>query len=139
FKNNDMEGTLHFGDIILLSENTGKDEKVSASFYVGKLSYIQKNYDQAILYFSKIGDDVSSSQAAESRFWIADILIKKEKWDEAESQCNEANELNKSYPYWIARTVLIQADIYMYRMDLYSARAAIEAVLENFSDDAGLV
>lgn len=139
FKNSDLKGTLQFGDIMLAENQAANEEKVAAAFYIGKLSYIQKNYDQALLYFSKIGKDVSSSQAAESRFWIADILVKKEKWDEAESQCNSANELNKSYPYWIARTVLIQADIYMYRADLYSARAAIEAVLENFSDDAGLV
>ena len=139
FKNSDLVGTQVFGDKLIAQDLITKEEKAAAAFFIGKLSYVQKNYNQALLYFSKIGDEINTNQAAESRFWIADMLTKQEKWDEAEMQSNQANELNKYYPYWIARTVLVQADIYMYRLDLYSARAAIEAVLENFSDDEGLV
>ena len=139
FRNNQPENTIKYANIILQNPATSKDDKAAANYFAGKMYYQQKEYEKSKTYFSAIGDDVNTNQAAEARFWIGDILFKAGKSDEAESHCQKANELNKYFPYWIARTVLIQADIYLERNDLFSARAAIEAVLENFSDDEGLV
>ncbi|MFZ1702917.1 MAG: tetratricopeptide repeat protein [Saprospiraceae bacterium] len=139
FKSNKLSSVLEYGQIVSEDPQANIDDKASASYYMGKISYTEKNFEQALSYFNKIGPEINSSQAAESRFWIGDILIKLSKWDEAEKHCNAANELNKFYPYWIARSVLLLSDIYLHNGDLYSARAAIEAVLENFGDDAGLV
>ncbi|MBK6363318.1 MAG: tetratricopeptide repeat protein [Saprospiraceae bacterium] len=139
FKNNDKNGVQNYGEKILSMNSADQEDKALASYFTGKMLYNEKQLDQALTCFQKIGNDINLSQAAEARFWIGDILIKQNKWEEAEIHCNNSNEVNKYYPYWIARTVLLLSDIYVHKKDLYSARAAIEAVLENFGDDAGLV
>lgn len=139
FKNNDFDNVVKHGQFLADQDLVEQEEKTFAYYFMGKSAYVNKNYEQSLSYFKKIGKESKTNQAAEARFWMGDILIKADKWDEAEAHCNEANELNTYYPYWIARTVLLLADIYMHKNDLYSARAAVEAVLENFSDDEGLV
>ncbi|MBK8620499.1 MAG: tetratricopeptide repeat protein [Saprospiraceae bacterium] len=139
FKNNDFNNVVKHGQFLTDQSLVENEEKTVAFFFMGKSAYLNKNYEQALSFFRKIGKESKTNQAAEARFWMGDILIKSEKWAEAEAHCNESNELNTYYPYWIARTVLLLADIYMHNNDLYSARAAVEAVLENFADDEGLV
>ena len=70
---------------------------------------------------------------------VADILFKQNKTEEAENQCNTANEKNTLYPYWIAKSLILMSDIYVLNKDLFNARAALEAVVENFADDKELI
>jgi hypothetical protein len=55
--------------------------------------------------------------------------------NEAEQACHFANAHNKYYPFWIAKTILIQADIYYDTRDYLNTRAALEALLTHFSDE----
>ncbi|HMV24556.1 MAG TPA: hypothetical protein PKA71_09520, partial [Saprospiraceae bacterium] len=50
-----------------------------------------------------------------------------------------ANKESSGFDYWIARSVILLSDINVERGDLLNARAALEAVLENYSNDAELV
>ena len=66
---------------------------------------------------------------------LAKIALDKNNIDEAEKRANTANENNKNYPTWIAKSILLLSDIYVTKGDLLNARAAVEAIIENFSSD----
>ncbi|HRO74306.1 MAG TPA: hypothetical protein PK611_11580, partial [Saprospiraceae bacterium] len=74
-----------------------------------------------------------------ARYLLAEILYKQGKIKAAEDQCNLANEANASYPYWIAKSLLLLSDIYVDKADLFNARAALEAIIENFQGDKELI
>ena len=81
----------------------------------------------------------SNNQAAESDIFRLEFISTRKKWDEAEQQCNYANEKkNGNYPYWIAKSLLLLSTS-ITKDDLLNARAAIEAVLENFTEDKTIV
>ena len=50
-----------------------------------------------------------------------------------------ANRESSGYPYWVARSVILLSDILAEKGDLYNARAALEALLENYNEDPELV
>nr|HQU58050.1 hypothetical protein [Saprospiraceae bacterium] len=53
--------------------------------------------------------------------------------------CIEANKQSSAYPYWVAKSVILLSDVLTEKGDLYNARAALEALLENYNEDAAVV
>ena len=53
----------------------------------------------------------------------------------AEQLAQESMEANGEYPYWVAKSLILTADILTEKGDYFNAKAALEAVIENFQDD----
>jgi len=139
FRQGNKNQIKNYGNIVSTNSKATNDEKSAATYYLAKTYYSAGEMEQAKANFIKTADLSSNNQGAESRYFIADILFKDGKVDQAEDQCNAANEKNAAYPYWIAKSLILLSDIYIIKKDLFNARAALEAVIENFKDDKGLV
>jgi tetratricopeptide (TPR) repeat protein len=116
-----------------------KEEKSTAKYYLAKVSYTKGLMEQATSAFTQVQQLSNNNQAAESRYMLAKILFEQGKANESEEAANKANEKNSNYPFWIAKSILLLSDIYIQRGDLLNARAAAEAVVENFKTDEKLV
>ena len=57
----------------------------------------------------------------------------------AQNLCINANKESSGYPYWVAKSVILLSDVLAEKGDLYNARAALEALLENYNEDQELV
>lgn len=135
FRTTNSEGIKTYSPIVTSNEKATTDEKATAYYYLAKTYVREGSLDNAILAFEKVAALSNNNQAAEARYSIAEILYNQGKKEEAEEQCNKANEANSAYPYWIAKSLLLLSDIYYDRADLFNARAALEAIIENFKDD----
>lgn len=133
------EQVTRFGNIVINTSKAPDEDKATAHYYLAKVSFRNKDYDKALTSFGKTSELTNNNQAAESRYMIAEILFLKGEIAKAEAQCNAANKMNNLYPYWIAKSLLLLSDIYAGRNDLFNARAALEAVIENFKEDEGLI
>lgn len=133
------DAVLTYGAIVESNKKATADDKAAAAYYMGKTYYKENKLAEAKLAFEKASVAATNNQAAESRYLIAEILYKDGKKAEAEQQCNNANEANTAYPYWIAKSLMLMSDIYVERSDYFNARAALEAIIENFSDDKDLM
>ena len=131
-------GVKKYSPLVSNSKKADNEEKVASLYYLGKTYYKENDLENAKTTFQKIGDQSDNNQAAEARYLIAEIWYKQTNSVKAEEQCNLANDKNASYPFWIAKTLILMSDIYVGRKDLFNARAALEAVIENFSDDKEL-
>ncbi len=130
---------ITYGNKVLENIAATKEEKASAHYYLAKTYFKQNNTEAAKTSFSMVDKFTNNSQAAESRYMVAEILYKQQKYNEAEAACEDANSKNNSYPFWIAKGLLLLSDVYVTKSDFLNARAAIEAILENFKDDASIV
>jgi tetratricopeptide (TPR) repeat protein len=139
FRITNSEAVKKYGSIVSTHPRASAEERSTANYYVGKTHYREHNFIQAKVAFTSASEKTDNNQAAESRYLIAEILYKEGKKQEAEDQCNTANEVNAAYPFWIAKSLLLLSDIYVDRSDLFNARAALEAVIENFPDDTELI
>ncbi|MBK9257615.1 MAG: tetratricopeptide repeat protein [Saprospiraceae bacterium] len=139
FRLSNDESVIKYANLLISFPNAAKDDLGSAHYYLAKVSFRKKEYPQALLSFAKVSELTNNNQAAESRYMVAEIYFLQSLFEKAEIQCNEANKRNGSYPFWIAKSLILLSDIYVVKKDLFNARAALEAVLENFSDDESLV
>ncbi|MCI5080576.1 MAG: tetratricopeptide repeat protein [Saprospiraceae bacterium] len=116
-----------------------KLQQATANFYLGKMAFDQKDYPNALTAFQQVVQLSDNEQTAEARYLIAYIRYLQRDLETAQQLCINANRESSGYPYWVAKSVILLSDILLEKNDLYNARAALEALLENFNEDPELV
>lgn len=114
-------------------------QRSTANFYLGKMAFDQKDYDNALAGFQKVVQTSDNEQTAESRYLIAYIYYLKRDLERAQEVAIDANKESSAYPYWVANSIILLSDILSEKGELYSAQAALEALLENYNEDQDLV
>ncbi len=120
--------------------SASNEQKAVANFYLGKLAYDQEDYNNALQALLKVPQLSSGTeQAAEARYLTADIYYKQNQLEKAKAIALNANQESSAYPYWVAKSVLLLGNILADQNDLYNARAALEALIENFKEDQNIL
>ncbi len=114
-------------------------QKTTANFYLGKIAYDRQQYDPAKSYFDQVIAASDDEQTAEARYLRANIFYLRRNLEEAQRLVLEANRESSGYPYWVAKSVILLSDILRDKKDLFNARAALEALLDNYNEDQAIV
>jgi TolA-binding protein len=104
-----------------------------ALFVSAKAHYSLNEFDEALVDFRKIANEVVSAEGAESKYRIAEILFKKENVDESEKIVMEFVDQNSPHQYWMAKMFLLLADISIRKGDTLQARATLQSLKEYYS------
>ncbi|MEO0042193.1 MAG: hypothetical protein RL329_1641 [Bacteroidota bacterium] len=113
-----------------------KEQAAIASLYLGKIAFDKKDYANSKTALLKaIATLKPDEQTAEAEFLVASIDYAQRNLDAALDRCDRASQ-NSTSPYWSAKCVVLQSDIYADKNDLFNARAALEAVIDNFKEDS---
>ncbi|MEE9438821.1 MAG: tetratricopeptide repeat protein [Saprospiraceae bacterium] len=140
YRINDYISVLKYGNMISSNPLATSTDKYIAMFYLGKGALADGKLDKAKKAFERITQSSNNSvEAAEARFLLAHIDYEKGNYTSAKTTIEKANRNNNNYPYWIAKGILLLSDIHVKNNDLLNARAAVEAVLENFKSDDDIV
>jgi tetratricopeptide (TPR) repeat protein len=115
------------------------DQKATAYFYLGKIYSDQKDFSKALSSLNQVTKLSNNEQTAEARYLIAYIYYVQRDLDVAQQLCLNANKESAGYNYWIAKSVILLADILAEKGDLFNAQAALEGLIENYDEDKELV
>ena len=121
------------------SPNASKLQVATANFYLGKMAFDQQDYDNALSAFNEVIRLSDNEQTAEARYLKAYIFYLRRDLEKAQEICIDANRESSGYPYWVAKSVILLSDILQEKGDLFNARAALEALLENYQGDQELI
>ncbi|MCB0597330.1 MAG: tetratricopeptide repeat protein [Lewinellaceae bacterium] len=119
--------------------NASQLQVSTAQFYLGKMAFDQGDYNNALTAFNEVIRLSDNEQAAEARYLKAYIYYLRRDLETAQQICMNANKESSGYPYWVAKSVILLSDILQEKGDLYNARAALEALLENYKGDQELI
>ena len=114
-------------------------QKSTASFYLGKIAFDRQDYDNALNSFEEVIKLSDNEQTAEARYLKAYVYYVRRDLETAQTLLINANKESSAYPYWVAKSVILLSDVLAEKGDLYNARAALEALLENYNQDQELV
>lgn len=135
YRTNNKAGVFAMADQVSQNARASKNDQASAYFYVGKILYEEGQYPTALRSLNSVTKLSNNEQTAEARYLISEIYYKQGEVDIAEQLCINSNKESSNYPYWVAKSVLLLSDIFVLKDDLLNARAALEALLANYSDD----
>lgn len=139
YRTNNSSAVFSMADKVSKNPKAADDQKATAYFYLGKIHFDQKNYDQALAAFNQVTKLSNNEQTAEARYQIAYIYYVQRDLDVAQQLCLNANRESAGYNYWIAKSVILLADILAEKGDLFNAQAALEGLIENYDEDQELV
>lgn len=139
YRTNNSPAVYENAEKVATNPSATVDQQALANLYIGKISSDKKDFDKALQAFQKVNKQVNNENAAEARYRIAYIYYVQRDLDKALEICERANRESASYPYWVAKSVILMADIYTERNDLLSAKTILEAVIENYKGDEELL
>ena len=124
----------------VVNNNRATQEQVAAAnFYLGKVAYDKKDYDNALSAFAQVKRLSDNELTAEARYLEAYMYYLKRDLPRTETLLKEASRASSSYPYWVASGIILLSDVYADKGDLFRAKATLEALLANYNEDEELV
>jgi len=120
---------------IISSVNVPEELIREANFMSAKANYSINNFDEALRDFRKVAVEVTSTEGAESKFRVAELLYKKDQVADAEKIITEFINQNTPHQFWMARIFLLLADISLKKGDTLQARATLQSLKDYYSVD----
>ncbi len=139
YRINNTEALLATANKVKNNPRATPEQKSAAYFYLGKHAFDTKNYDQALESFNQVAKMSNNEQTAEARYLIAYIYYARRELEVAQQLTLNANKESANYPYWVAKSVILLADILAEKGDYFNAQAALEGLIENYTEDQELV
>jgi len=129
---------LSVSDAMLQTKSLEDYEIAKVNFYKAKALVNLNQKDQAIMAYNKVVQYSKNNQAAEASYELAKIFFESDRLEKAESQALETTKRAANYPSWVAKSLILLSDIYLKKDDSFNARAAIDAVIENYTLDESI-
>ncbi|MDZ7737476.1 MAG: tetratricopeptide repeat protein [Bacteroidales bacterium] len=136
----DAQKTIEASEKLLNSDMLTEELSREANFMNAKSNYAMGNYDQALAGFRRVAVEVTSSEGAESKYRVAQILFMNGKTDEAENIIYEFIDQNTPHQYWMARMFLLLSDISLKNGDKFQARETLRSLKDYYQvEDDGIL
>jgi len=136
----DAEKTISSSERLMEYDMVTEELAREASFMSAKSNFTLGNYDRALTDFRRVAVEVTSSEGAESKYRVAQILFMKGNFEDAENIIYEFIDQNTPHQYWMARMFLLLADISIEKGDEFQARATLQSLKDYYQvNDDGIL
>ena len=106
-----------------------------ANYTEGKSYYQLNNYAKALEGLKIVASDVKYEQGAESKYLVAEIYYHQKEMQKSEDEIIDFISKNTPYQYWLGKSFLLLADIYVSKDDQFQAKHTLKSLYENYNDD----
>lgn len=107
-------------------------EKINdATFYKARAMQEADNADEAIKLYKQLSSNKNGEIAVESKYRIAELLLKQDKLKEAEKAANETIKIASGYDFWVVKSYILLADILAKGKDYFNAKATLESIVKH--------
>jgi TolA-binding protein len=106
-----------------------------ANFVLGKSNYVNGNRNAALEPLKLVAADTKTEQGAEAKYLVAEILYQQNQKQQAEEEIMDFISKGTPFQFWLGKTFLLLADIYLDRGDSFQAKHTLRSVVENYGAD----
>ncbi|MBN1107111.1 MAG: tetratricopeptide repeat protein [Bacteroidales bacterium] len=136
----DAQKTIQVADRILSTSNVPEELAREATFMRAKANYSLNNFETALSDFRKVATEVTTSEGAESKYRVAEILFRNDQVIESEKLVTEFIDQNTPHQYWMAKIFILLSDISLKKGDKLQARVTLESLRDYYSvSDDGIL
>ncbi|MDX9696513.1 MAG: tetratricopeptide repeat protein [Bacteroidales bacterium] len=135
-KLNDNNNTVLASDKVLHTEKVSEELKREARYRKGKALYADKKNALALDEFRILSRDVNSAEGAESKYLICEIYFNDKQTAIAEYEIFDFIDQKTSQEYWLAKTFILLADVYIQKNDVFQAKHTLKSIIDNYNPDA---
>lgn len=133
---NNYNQVIESADKVLHTEKINEEFKREAHFKKGKAFFANKNNELALDEFRVVSIEVNSSEGAESKYLICEIYFNDNQLDVSEHEIFDFASQNTSQEYWLAKSFILLADIYLKKDDKFQAQHTLKSIIDNYNPNA---
>ena len=123
---------IEMGESLRQSRDLTNEQVNQVNHIVGKSYFEKGNYSTAIERLDKSARNDKSEYGAESAYYSAVASIKLKKYDEAENKVFDISDNFSKYDYWVAKSFIALADVYVAKDNYFQAKETLRSVIDNY-------
>lgn len=128
---NKLEDAGVFADSMLALPGISSESSNSALYYKARALQNAGDGAGAIQIYRQLSGNKNGEIAAESRYRIAELLLKDGDVKGAEDAANETMKLSAGYDYWIVKSYILLSDVMVKDQDYFNAKATLESIVKH--------
>ena len=135
-----FDATIEAANKLLLTEKISYEMEREARYKIAKSYLALGEMEDALDEFRGVATEVTSNEGAEAKYRVIHILYQKQDYDKAEEEIFEFIDLNTPHQYWMAKSFLVLADIYIEKEDYFQAGHTLQSIIDFYENqDDGIV
>jgi TolA-binding protein len=120
---------------VMNSEVANEVWKREAAYVIGKSNYLTGNLDAALKPLTEVAGDTKLEKGAEAKYLISEIYYKNNQKKQAENEIMDFISKGTPFQFWLGKSFLLLADVYLDRGDDFQAKHTLRSVVENYGAD----
>ena len=140
YYSNNYQPAINAANMVLMTDKISEEMIREANFILAK-SYLAVN-DQAsaLEKFKLLAKETKSKEGAEAKFRTIEIYFNQGNLDLASKEVYDFINKNTSHQYWLAKSFIVLADVFVAQNDNFQAKATLQSVMDNYNvKDDGLL
>lgn len=94
----------------------------------------------ALVKYRTVALDFSTLEGSEAKYRVASILFAQKRYEDAEREILNFLEMSSPHQYWLGKSYILWARIFMERNELFQARYTLQNVLQHYKiQDDGII
>ena len=110
--------------------------KREANYAEGKSNYELGKINEALPGLKAVATDVTFEQGSEAKYLVIEIYYKQGKLKQSEDEIMDFIDKNTPYQYWLGKSFLVLADIYISNGDEFQAKHTLKSLAENYNSQS---
>ena len=123
---------IEMGESLRVSHDLTDDQVNQINHIMGKSYFEKGNYTAAIERLDKSARNDKSVYGVESAYYSAVASLKLKKYDEAENKVFDIADNFSKYDYWVAKSFIALADVYVAKENYFQAKETLRSVIDNY-------
>lgn len=117
------------------ADNLNNDKLIQAHYIAGKSYFELRRFSEAREDLMKTHRLNSGVLGAEAYYFIARISFENNQLNDAENQIFDLADKYASHDYWVAKSFILLADIYVKQNNIFQARETLKSIVDNYKGE----
>lgn len=130
---NNYDKAIEMGETLSRSKDLTQEQTNQVNHILGKSYFMKGNYSTAITWLDKSSGADKSVYGAESAYYAAKASFEQNNLDDTENRVFSIAEQFSNHEYWVAKSFILLADVYVAKDNRFQARETLRSVVDNCS------
>ena len=130
---NNYDKAIEMGETLSRSKDLTQEQTNQVNHILGKSYFMKGNYNAAITWLDKSSGADKSVYGAESASYAAKASFEQNNLDDTENRVFSIAEQFSNHEYWVAKSFILLADVYVAKDNRFQARETLRSVVDNCS------
>jgi TolA-binding protein len=130
---NDHQNTVTIANEIIADTKSGADVISEARYNRAKAYIALRQTAQAVTDLKTLATDTRTSNGAEAKYLLANLYFEQGKLTDAENEVNDFAKKNTPHQFWLARSFVLLADVYIQQGNDFQAKQYLLSLQKNYT------